>query len=310
MAESILTADENDFLWKILKVHQESVWFVEKVDLSKDMKDWVKLRVEDRMKIEVMLAFFGFADKIIVNNLMDNFIKEVKCHEAQHFYAYQIMAENVHQEMYGLLMEHFIAPERIEELRHAIVKMPCLKAKADWCAKYTDPGMPFGIRCAAFAGAECIFFSSNFAIIYDVRKRGILDGLCTSNDYIAKDEALHMLAACAVFGYLQKKPSQEDIHALVRDAVEVEQTYVRQILSEPLLGLTAVDMCEFVQVCGDRMCVMLGYAKIWNARSDLNYMDLQALEKRVNFFERHEDGYQLPKARSMGGLRLLKKGEV
>jgi ribonucleotide reductase beta subunit family protein with ferritin-like domain len=48
----------------------------------------------------------------------------------------------------------------------------------------------------AFAAVEGIFFSGSFCAIFWLKKRGLMPGLCFSNEMISQDEGLHCDFAC------------------------------------------------------------------------------------------------------------------
>jgi len=57
--------------------------------------------------------------------------------EARCFYGFQIAIENIHSEMYSLLIDTYIRdPKEREYLFNAIETMPCVKRKADWALKW------------------------------------------------------------------------------------------------------------------------------------------------------------------------------
>jgi ribonucleoside-diphosphate reductase subunit M2 len=91
------------------KKAEASFWTVEEVDLSKDMNDWeYKLNNEERHFISHVLAFFAASDGIVNENLVERFSNEVQIPEARCFYGFQIMIENIHSEMYSLLIDTYI----------------------------------------------------------------------------------------------------------------------------------------------------------------------------------------------------------
>ncbi|CAI0458877.1 unnamed protein product, partial [Linum tenue] len=55
-----------------------------------------------------VLAFFAASDGIVLENLVGRFTKEVQVAEARDFYGFQIAIENIHSEMYNLLLETYI----------------------------------------------------------------------------------------------------------------------------------------------------------------------------------------------------------
>lgn len=87
---------------------EASFWTAEEVDLSKDMDDWEKLTDNERKFISHVLAFFAASDGIVNENLVERFSQEVQATEARCFYGFQIAMENVHSEMYSLLIDTYI----------------------------------------------------------------------------------------------------------------------------------------------------------------------------------------------------------
>lgn len=81
---------------------------MEEVDLSKDLADWEKLKSGEKHFISHVLAFFAASDGIVNENLVERFSQEVQVTEARCFYGFQIAMENVHSEMYSLLIDTYI----------------------------------------------------------------------------------------------------------------------------------------------------------------------------------------------------------
>lgn len=109
------------------KKAEASFWTVEEVDLSKDMNDWeYKLNDEEKFFISHVLAFFAASDGIVNENLVERFSNEVQIPEARCFYGFQIMIENIHSEMYSLLIDSYIKePSQREYLFDAIENSKC-----------------------------------------------------------------------------------------------------------------------------------------------------------------------------------------
>lgn len=99
-------------IWKMYKQAQASFWTAEEVDLSKDLPHWNKLKSEEKYFISHILAFFAASDGIVNENLVERFSQEVQVPEARCFYGFQILIENVHSEMYSLLIDTYIRDPR------------------------------------------------------------------------------------------------------------------------------------------------------------------------------------------------------
>ena len=83
-------------LWDAYKSHMKAFWTEDEIDYTADKEDWLKLSDDERYFIEHILAFFAGSDGIVLENLIENFAREVQVPEARAFYAFQAMIENVH----------------------------------------------------------------------------------------------------------------------------------------------------------------------------------------------------------------------
>lgn len=95
-------------VWEFYKKAVASFWTVEEVDLTKDMNDWNNLKAGERHFISYVLAFFAASDGIVLENLLSRFSQEVQIPEVRCFYGLQIAIENIHSEMYSLLIDTYI----------------------------------------------------------------------------------------------------------------------------------------------------------------------------------------------------------
>ena len=139
-------------------------WVPDEIDLSKDMRDWVKLTEHERYFIKNILGFFAGSDGIVQENLASRFMKEVQIPEARAFYAIQNAVEQVHSETYSLLIETYIEDKKEKmDTFHAIQTIPCVAKKAEWAQKWIESTEEdFATRLVAFAIVEGIFFSGSF----------------------------------------------------------------------------------------------------------------------------------------------------
>lgn len=126
-------------IWQMYKKAEASFWTAEEVDLSKDQAHWDALKDDERHFISHVLAFFAASDGIVNENLVERFSKEVQVTEARCFYGFQIAMENIHSEMYSLLIDTYIKDHKQREfLFNAIETMPCVKEKADWAMRWIN----------------------------------------------------------------------------------------------------------------------------------------------------------------------------
>jgi len=64
--------------YEYYKKAQASYWTVEEVDLSQDMREWIRLTDDERHFISYVLAFFASSDGIVLENLAARFMSGKK----------------------------------------------------------------------------------------------------------------------------------------------------------------------------------------------------------------------------------------
>ncbi|KAF5834672.1 ribonucleotide reductase [Dunaliella salina] len=282
-----------DELWVQYKKAVASFWTVEEVDLSGDMADWARLSDDERKFIKYVLAFFASSDGIVIENLAARFMSDVQAPEARAFYGFQIAMENVHSEMYSLLLEHYVRdPVERNMLFSAIHTVPCVGRKAQWAMRWISSARSFSERLVAFACVEGIHFSGSFCAIFWLKKRGLMPGLSFSNVLISRDEGLHTDFACALYSCLVCKLEEETVHKIVAEAVDLELEFCTEALSCALVGMNAELMGQYIQFVADRLLVALGCNKLYHVRNPFDWMEMISLEGKANFFERRVGEYQ------------------
>lgn len=281
-------------VWEMYKKAEASFWTAEEVDLGADVSEWNTLSENDRHFIKHVLAFFAASDGIVLENLGVRFMKEVQIPEARAFYGFQLAIENIHSEMYSLLLYNYIKdPLERSRLLSAIDTVPCVKKKADWALKWIDSSECFSERLLAFACVEGIFFSGSFCAIYWLKKRGIMPGLTYSNELISRDEGLHTEFACMVYRELivHKLPKARVLE-LVTEAVDIEREFVTDGLPVDLIGMNTCLMFNYIQFVADRLLIALGQERHYKASNPFEFMELQSLQGKTNFFEKRVPDYQ------------------
>jgi len=279
-------------LWALYKKAVGSFWTVEEIDLSTDLKDWDGLKPEERNFIKMVLAFFAASDGIVMENIDLNFGSEVQISEARSFYAYQGFNESIHSETYSLMINKLVRdPEEEAMLLRSIEFVPAIKEKAQWALNWLGATETFSQRLVAFMCVEGIFFSGSFCAIFWLKKRGIMPGLCFSNELISRDEGSHLEFAVALYSHLQDKASVTVVREIVRSAVSIEENFITEALPCKLIGMDAEQMKQYIRYVGDRLLKQLGQAPIYGAENPFAWMETISLEGKTNFFEKRVGDY-------------------
>jgi ribonucleoside-diphosphate reductase subunit M2 len=281
-----------DRVWEFYKQSVACFWTPEELDLAGDRKDWDSLTDSERHFLKMVLAFFAQADGVVNENLGARFMSDVQIPEARAFYSMQLAMESIHNETYSLLIDTYIqdADEKAR-LFSAVDNFPSIKLKADWALRWISSDMSFSHRLVAFACMEGIMFSGSFAAIFYMKKRGLLPGLSTANQFIARDEGMHADFACHIYSLLTEKLDEPDLHAIVTGAVDTEREFICESLPCSLIGMNAESMYQYIQFVADRLVRELGYKPIYNAANPFPFMEQVSLQGKQNFFEGRESSY-------------------
>ena len=288
---------QDNEIWKMYKKQVDCFWRAEEIDLSKDIVQWNSETLNDneRYFISMILAFFAASDGIVTENLAVRFMGDVQLAEARAFYGFQIAIENIHNEVYSLLIDSLIkSDEQKNKLFAGIDNFPCIKKKSDWALRWiNDKRSSFYTRLIAFACIEGIFFSGAFCSIYWLKKRGLMPGLTFSNELISRDEALHTEFAILLYNKTQKRYPKQKVHDIIKEAVEIEKEFICEALPCRLIGMNSKLMSQYIEFVADRLSLQLGYEKIYNSSNPFDFMEMISVEGKTNFFEKRVSEYAL-----------------
>ena len=193
--------------------------------MSLDYEHFMDFTEDEKYFIKNILAFFNISDTIVNINILERFTSDVKIMEAKIAYTYQAMMENIHGEMYSLMIETLIKnTQEKNKLLDAVSTIPCISKKAEWAFRWIESDESFAKRLVAFAIVEGIFFSGSFCSIFWIKhiKKNKMPGLTMSNEFIARDEGMHTDFACLLYSMIDSKLSQSTIHEMIKEAVEIE----------------------------------------------------------------------------------------
>jgi ribonucleoside-diphosphate reductase beta chain len=304
MEEPLLCKNNNRFVlfpikyqrvWEYYKHHEQAFWTAEEIDFASDISDWETLSYDEKTFIENILAFFAGSDGIVFENINNNFAKEIQVPEIRCYYGFQAMMENIHSEVYSMMIETYVKNnDRKTELFESINRMPAIKKKADWACQWLNSEIPFSERIVAFAIIEGIFFSGSFCSIFWLKniKGKMTKALAKSNELIARDESLHTEFAIHLYtSYVVNKLSQERIHEMFTEAINIEKEFICDSLKCNLLGMNSLSMKEYIEFVSDRLLVQLGYTKLFNSKNPFSFMESICLDGKSNFFEQRVTEY-------------------
>ncbi len=289
-------------IWKMYKDQMSLMWKAEEIDFSKDYDDYMTLNDDEKHFVEMILAFFAASDGIVNFNLGERFAREITITEAQFAYQFQMMMENIHSEVYSLMLDNIVRdPAKKEHLFKAIETVPAVKMMADWAFKWIDSTESFAHRVVAFTIVEGVFFSGAFAAIFWLKKyknkssnangRPFMNGLVKSNKFIARDEGLHCSFGALLYKHLQNKLSAETINTIMKEAVEISKVFITDAIPVRLIGMNSDMMSDYIEYIADRLLSMLNHKKIYNKQNPFKFMESIGLDGKTNLHESRPDEY-------------------
>jgi ribonucleotide reductase beta subunit family protein with ferritin-like domain len=202
--------------------------------------------------------------------------------------------EDIHHEMYKLLLDEYIKdPKDKNKYLNGILTIQSIKNKANWAIGWMKSSKSFAERLLAFTIIEGIFFSGSFCIIFWFKKRGLLPGLTNSNEWISRDEGLHVDFACSLYKELNNRLSVKDVSQIIKEGVDIEKKFINEAFNIGLIGMNSKLMSQYIEYCADRLFYNLGYpGKIYDTPNPFEWMNMIGMTQKTNFFESRVSSYQ------------------
>lgn len=312
-ASELLDPTENRFvlhpirhpdIFKMGKDAIASFWTVEELDFSNDKAEFDKMKPDEKVFIQQILAFFASADGIVIENLVENFCSDVQLPEARYFYGYQSFNEQIHSETYAKLLQVYVG-DGVDKLLEEARASEAVRAKTDFAKRHfeipesvePDRYKNFAKRLIAFACVEGINFSSSFCGIYWIKERYECRALTLSNEFISRDEGLHRNFAVTLYNKFMHNLTAEEIVSIVKESVKVEEVWVRNsALPDRLVGMNQDLMVQYVKYTADLLLADLNVSPYYKVSNPFKFMDQISIGCKTNFFERRVSEYALSSA--------------
>lgn len=299
----MLVTPKSSPIYDLYLLCEKSFWVADEHSMADDARDFTRMNGPMKMLLLMVLAFFANSDGIIVENIANRFLMEIKNAASRCFYGFQIMIENVHSRAYGIMLSALIKGSELEELTHAIYKPGAIRNKAVWLFKYMSNPDPshyirsaasLDVRLIAYACGEMILFSTSFLVIFWFKSMGLCPGICYFNELIQRDENMHGQGSILHHHKWNQKVPEELAHRIIKEAVELECAFFKEILPEGLVGLNYDDVVIYVKFLANNISVSLGYSAIYeNVRQPFPFMEKQSSNIKANMHEKQITQYEI-----------------
>jgi len=301
----------NKWAWDLYKKGKNNNWNPEDVPMTRDIQNWKAGKLSDSEKLVVKrcLGFFAGSESLVGNNLVTMY-KYITDPECRQYMSRQIWEECLHNDTIVYICDSLNLD--IDEVYQAYANISSIKAKDDFLMRVTktinkeiDTTTTEGqrdITKAAFLYwivCEGTFFFSGFAMLLALK--GKIPGIGEQIEYTLRDESLHIQFGTALITKIKEqypaiwtKEFESELITIVKEAVDLEIAYAREVLPVGILGLNSDMFISYMHYIGNRRLEGVGIK--YRFPSDKNPFDflseVQDLLKCKNFFESRVTEYQ------------------
>lgn len=300
LKDYIFFADQDSDNYSFYKRQEACDWSAEEFSFFKEKEDYQKATPGVRHLLKKIIGFFLIGDGLISDVLVDYLRESLdqKNWPKIFYLSMQLKVENTHAETYSKAALTIIPENEHDEIIGMCERKECLIRKGEWIQKYTL-GTNKALEMVGCAIGEGIFFVAQFAIIFYMRKLNLFKNFIESNEQISKDETLHRDQKCmeAKKYFLEcdyDKDVVEKANRMIREAVEIEKDFARDLLDQPIMGeqadkdagLTIENLDGYIEMLADQICHLTGLPLIYKKEVTLNWMTDINLSQKTNFYER------------------------
>ena len=299
---------------EIFKNMQRNNWVAEEVSFQKDKEQWEAGELNEQEKTTFMraLAFASNLDGLLVNSLSEVIKPHITSPEVSLAIARQIYEECLHVDSYSVMIEAVgFEPEEVYGMyrrdktlyykNKRVLESMYKINKPDFNTEDPENAKLFLEACTTNLIFEGIFFFSAFLIFYNFGRNNKMPGSKEMIQFINRDEDLHVQLFVNIINTIKKeqpevwtKEVQDTFTRNITDAVEMEYEWGLSCIGDGILGLTPVNLKQYLEFIGDLRLNAIGLPKAYHVSNPFPWLDefTQGNMIEVNFFEGTVREYQ------------------
>jgi ribonucleoside-diphosphate reductase beta chain len=289
----------------------------QEISMAADIALWhdpAGLTGDERRIVKRNLGFFATADSLAANNIVLGTYRHITGGQCRQYLLRQAFEEALHTHAYQYIVESLGLDEG--EIFNMYHEIPSIHDKAAFLLPFiqtlTDPRFHTGTPEAdqrllrsliAFACImEGLFFYVGFVQMLALGRRNKMVGAAEQYQYILRDESMHLNFGIDLINQIKLEnpelwtpPFQDEIAALMRRAVELEEHYAHDTMPRGVLGLNAAMFSDYLRFVANRRCAQIGLPPLYEGtRNPFPWLsELMDLKKEKNFFETRVTEYQV-----------------
>ena len=304
---------KNLWAWNLYKQGKNNNWTPEEVPMTRDIQNWKnkdKITSDEKLLIKRCLGFFAGSESLVGNNLFTLF-RHITDPECRQYMARQMYEECLHNETIVYICDSLNLD--IKEVYEAYESIPSIKAKDDFLMSVTTDLGRKDLNTDTLEGrrevvrgtflyyivCEGTFFFSGFAMLLALSEK--IPGISEQIQYTLRDETLHIDFGTKLLNKIKQqqpdiwnKTFEKELISHLKNAVELEIAYAKDVLPRGILGLNADMFIDYMQYIANRRFKGLGMEPVYsNKRNPFTWMsEVIDLQKQKNFFESKVTEYQ------------------
>lgn len=276
-------------IWAAYKKVEAAFWTAEEIELSKDVEDLDSGRITQKQKdfLGKLLAILTVNEDTVNYHLLEKFSAELQNPEGKSFYGFEIMMENIYDEVYSFIIDAYFNGSANIELFKTIKDNTAANEKIEFINRWIhDPTSLYAERLVALAAKEAIFQAGSHAAIFNLGKQGLIPGFNKANTNIFRDKGYYTDFSCLLFAHLKNKPEQEVVTKIITEAVDIEKKILAETVNIKDSGLDEKQVFQYVKYLADSLLLSFGNEKFYNVANPFEFMEQTTSIGKSRFFEK------------------------
>lgn len=282
-------------------------WIPEEVNLAQDLKDYGKLKEEERTAYDKILSFLIFLDSIQTANL-SNINNYITASEVNLCLTIQAFQEAVHSQSYSYMLDSICSPEKRNEIlfqwKNDNILLERNKFIGDLYNNFVSgPNMKSFLKTVmANYILEGIYFYSGFMFFYNLERNGKMPGSAQEIRYINRDENTHLWLFRNIIKELRDEIPEgftdkvlEELKNMLRTGVENEIAWGNYVIGDSIDGINKILIDKYIKYLGNLRAKAIGLGTLYEGY-EINpapWVDFHADANQVktDFFEARSTAY-------------------
>lgn len=300
---NLFNLNNTKYTWanKMYKSMMENFWIPEKVDLTSDVQDYIKLTEPERRGYDGILSFLVFLDSLQTNNV-PKISEYITAPEVNLVLAIQTYQEAIHSQSYAYLIETLIPPDKRNDIYEFWREDKILFDRIGFIAKiyqdFHDEQSPGNFARSLIANylLESVYFYNGFNFFYLLSSRNLMPGSADIIRYINRDELTHVVMFKRIIQGLMNERTdfitEKMIYPMFEKAVEQEIEWTNHIIGNDILGITTESTEQYTKYIANMRLKHLDFAPLYPGYDTNPYVHLEKIadtegngDVKANFFE-------------------------